>query len=101
MALIIRANSWFVSRYLKLKDHGVEFMETAAMGGKRKITFGQISFVLMSPKHVLSLQVGNEVFSIQTKPNKAKHQAVIDGLLAGVGRDRSVGFPVIQPGQRS
>jgi hypothetical protein len=97
MALKIRANSFFVTRYLKLKDWGVIFMETAAIGGRRKFTWGQIDFILMSPENVLSLQVGNEVFSIPTKPTKPVHQKVIAQLQTMVAASQQSvgGFPVL------
>ena len=103
MTFVIRASSFFVKRYLKVTDQGVDFMETAATGGRKRFNFGQIEFILLSPAQVLSFQVGNEVFSIQTNPNKPKHVAAIRELLARVGasREQSVGFPVIQPGQRA
>ena len=44
----------------------------------------QIDAILMSPDHVLSFQVGNEVFSLPTRPGKKAHQAAIDELLRQV-----------------
>ncbi len=81
MALKIRANSLFVARSLTLDSAGVAFQETAAMGGTRRFAFGDIDCVLMSPDHVLSFQVGNEVFSIPTKPSNKKHQETISALV--------------------
>ena len=96
MALVIRASSFFTKRYLKVTDWGVDFMETAALGGRRKFAYGQIDFVLMSPSFVLSFQVGNEVFSIQTKPQKFKQQQAIEQLktMVAASQQQSVGFPV-------
>ena len=97
MALVIRASSFFVKRYLKVTDWGVEFMETAALGGKRRFQFGEIDYILMSRSSVLSLQVRGEVFSIPTKPTKAKHRLVIDTLQQAVAssQQRVGGFPVL------
>jgi hypothetical protein len=97
MAMIIRASSFFTKRYLKLKDWGVDCMETAAVGGRKKYQFHEIDLILMSASNVLSLQVRNEIFSIQTKPHKAAHQEVIRQLIAAVAasRERTGGFPVL------
>ena len=84
MAYKIKANSAFVHRYLHVKSTGVVFRETAALGGTRRFRFDQIDAILMSPDHVLSFQVGNEVFSLPTRPGKKAHQAAIDELLRQV-----------------
>ena len=99
MALTIHASSLFVKRYLTVKDDGVVYMETAVLGGRRKFAYGQIDHVLLSQNNVLSFQVGNEVFSLQTKPGKAKHQLAIQKFRESVAASvvRSVGFPVVQP----
>ncbi|MBN1918372.1 MAG: hypothetical protein JW889_10705 [Verrucomicrobia bacterium] len=86
MALKISANSAFTHRYLKLRSWGVTFRETAAFGGVHKFPFSQIEYILMSPKAVLSFQVGQEVFSIPTKPKKKKHIETIEALLREVSR---------------
>jgi hypothetical protein len=101
MGLTINGSSLIVKRYLTVKDWGVIFMETAALGGKRKFQFGQIDYVLISPTNVLSFQVGQEVFQIPTKPGKVKHQQVIQQLLESVSRSQQMtgGFP-INPGVR-
>lgn len=89
MSLIIRANSFFVKRYLKVDQYGVEFLETAAFGGRRSFRFDQIDCILISPERILSFQVGNEVFRIQTKPGKAQHQQTIQYLLSAVAAAHS------------
>lgn len=102
MGLTIKGSSLFIKRYLTVKDWGVIFMETAALGGRRKFKFGQIDCVLMSPDNVLSFQVGQEVFQIPTKPQRAKHQQVIRQLIESVSRSQQSagGFPV-QPAVRN
>ncbi len=97
MTHTIRASSLFVKRFLKIKDTGVIFMETAAMGGTRKFRFDQIDYILMSPAHMLSFQVGNEVFSIQTRPDKQTHTLAIRALRQAVGnsQEQAKGFPVM------
>jgi hypothetical protein len=96
MGYLIRSRSLLVSHYLRVKDWGIVCMETAAITGKKKYKFNEIDFVLMSSTNVLSIQVGQRIFSIQTKPNKTKHQAAIQKLLLGVrGSHQSAGgFPV-------
>jgi hypothetical protein len=100
MALKIRANSLFVNRYLKVTDSLVIFVETAAIGGRHKFRYDQIDYMLMSPTNVLSLQVGCEVFSIQTNPRKQRHQLVIQQLqrMAAGAQSPAAGFPVISAG---
>lgn len=100
MALKIRANSFFVNRYLKVTDTTVIFVETAAMGGRHKFRYDQIDYILMSPTNVLSFQVGREVFSIQTNPKKARHQQVIQQMqrMAAGAQSPTVGFPVVGAG---
>ena len=74
MALVIRANSLGEKISLRVEPYGVLYQKTAFMGGTRQFTFDQIAHVLMSRTGVLSFQVGNEVFDIQTRPDKRKHQ---------------------------
>jgi len=97
MALVIRASSFFVKKYLKVADWGVQYMEAAVTSGKRKFNFGQIDYVLLAEDNTLSFQVGQEVFSIKTKPGKQKHQMAIDLLIKSVtaSQPRVGGFPVL------
>lgn len=86
MSLKIRAGSAFVSQFLKVDARGVLYRETALVGGTRRFRFDRIDYVLMSHDSVLAFQVGKEVFSIQTRPNKRKHREVIEAMLQGVRR---------------
>ena len=86
MALKIKASSLLANHYLIVRPDRVIFRETAFFGGTRSFTFNQIEAVLLSPDHKLSFQVGKEVFSIPTKPNKAKHQTAIAALVQEVKR---------------
>ena len=98
MALTINANTFLARRYLTVKDWGVIVMEPGILTSRRKYKFGQIDCVLMSPTHVLSLQVGQQVFQIQTNPGKPRHQQAIGKLLESVARStQSVGGFPIQP----
>lgn len=87
MALTISASTLLVKRYLKVKDRGVKFYESAIIGATRTFKFSDIEFVLMSPTNVLSVQVDDEVFSIQTKLGNAKHEMVIQKLLERAATD--------------
>lgn len=84
MSLKIRASSAFENQFLKVDANGVRYRETAFFGRARRFRFDQIDYVLMSRDNVLSLQVGKEVFSIRTKPNKLKHREAIEAMLRGV-----------------
>jgi hypothetical protein len=86
MALKIKANSFFMTRWLEVRSDGVRFCETAALGGVRQFKFEQVECVLLSAEGLLSFQVGQEVFSLPVKPGQEKHQKVIDALLQEVRR---------------
>ncbi len=91
MSLKINASSLFKKHYLLVDSGGVKFFDGSVFGAKR-FPFSKIACVLMSPDHKLSFQVSNEVFSIQTNPNKAKHQQVVTALLQEVQRTAHAGI---------
>ncbi len=88
MSLTIYASSLLEKCWLQVKPNCVVYFKSAFTGSKRQFAFDQIDAVLLSPKGLLSFQVGREVFSLQTYPSKAKHQEVIDALLDGVEKTR-------------
>jgi hypothetical protein len=88
MALKISSSGLFHRHYLVLKRDGIKYFENGMIFGARRFRFHDISCVLMSPDNVLSFQAGNEVFSILTKPEKARHQEAIAALLAGLGKSK-------------
>jgi hypothetical protein len=92
MSLKITSSSLITKHYLIVDSGGVKFYESAAWGGAKRFQFNQIECVLMAPDHKLSFQVGNEVFSIPTKPDNAKHKAAIDALLQEVRRTKAAGI---------
>jgi hypothetical protein len=92
MKLKITSGSLFMKYYLIVDAQGVKFYESAALGSAKRFQFSQIKSVLMAPDHRLSFQVGNEVFSIPTQPDKAKHQAAIDALLLELRRTTTAGI---------
>jgi hypothetical protein len=81
MALKIRGSDLVTQRHLLVDSGGVEFKETALMGGARRFAFAEIDSLVISAKGVLSFQVGREVFSIPTKKGDRAHQEVIDTLV--------------------
>jgi hypothetical protein len=84
MAPKISAGSLFKNHYLVVKADRVLFYESTVGFGARRFRFVLIDCVLMAPDHTLSFQVGKEVFSIPTRPDKPRHQAAIAALVAGV-----------------
>ncbi len=84
MTLKINAGDLLTNRYLVVDSEGVKFCETSLGGGTRRFRFSDIECILISPDHKLSFQVGNEVFSIPTKPANEKHQTVISSLVRAV-----------------
>ncbi len=86
MSLKITANSLLTKHFLMVDSGGVKFYDGTGFSGARRFRFSQIECVLMAPNHRLSFQVGQEVFSIPTKPGDPKHQSVIDFLLQEVRR---------------
>lgn len=82
----IKANTFFMQRYMDVDDFGVTFCETAITGGKRRFRFEEIECVCISPEDLLSFQVGTEVFSLPIKQNKRKHQEAVSALISGLTR---------------
>lgn len=93
MALRITASDFATSSWLQVDKDGVTFSEATLTTSRRKFPFSQIVSVLMAPDHVLSFQVGDEVFSIRTNPRNKKHQEVIAALLAGLRPPTQVSAP--------
>jgi len=91
MSLKINASSLFKKHCLLVDSGGVRFFESIGLSGSRRFPFSRIQCVLMSVDNRLSFQVGNEVFSIPTKPGNARHQAVINALLQEVRRSAGQG----------
>jgi hypothetical protein len=81
MALKINASDLVTRRVLAVSGEGVEFQETALMGGTRRFSFRQIDCLLLSGNGVLSFQAGREVFRIQTKLSNREHQELIETLV--------------------
>ena len=75
------------SRFLKVEEKGIVFCDTDFVGSK-KFRFDQIDFVLLSPKNVLSFQVGKEVFSLPIQPSKKEHQDTLTAFLQAVKQSR-------------
>lgn len=88
-ALKIKASDGFINRFLEVSPNGVSFQETALGGRPKKFGFHQIDLILLSASNVLSFQVGQEVFSLPTKPADANHQAAINHLVQEVQRTKA------------
>jgi len=84
MSLEINASDLVTKRYLAVGSEGVKFCETSLGGGVRRFRFSEIECILLSPEHKLSFQVGKEIFTIPTKPDKDKHKTVIATLVQAV-----------------
>ena len=91
MSLKIAASSLFTKHFLLVDSGGVKFYDGTGFSGAKRFQFGQIECVLMSPDNKLSFQVGNEVSTIPTKSDNAKHQTVINTLLQEVRRTQAAG----------
>ncbi len=95
MKMKITSSDLATKRYLICDDNGVEFYESAFVGGtRRRFAFAQIDCILFSPSGLLSLQVGREVFSLTIKPADAKHQQLIETMVNNV-RNAHGGLGVI------
>ncbi len=88
MGLTITHSNLLTRRYLKIRKDGVKFYGGSFFGGRR-FRFEEIDCVLLSATHELSFQVGQEVFTIATRPDKPKHQQTVAALLEGLERSRS------------
>jgi hypothetical protein len=86
MALQINAGDLVTKRFLRVASDGVQFCETSIGGGGRHFRFADIVCILLSPENKLSFQVGDEVFTIPTKADDSKHQAVIATFVQEVRR---------------
>jgi hypothetical protein len=86
MALKISNNSLFKRHILSVDSSGVQFCDSFISSGAARFSFRSIECVLLSADHILSFQVGNDVYRIPTKPANPRHQEVIDTLLQEVRR---------------
>lgn len=85
MSFRISNNSLMQKHYLEVDSSGLNFFY-GTLSGARRFRFHEIDAVLLSSNHTLSFQVGNEVFTIPTKPDDADHRNVIDFLVQEVQR---------------
>jgi hypothetical protein len=81
MGLKIDESSLLERKSLEVGARGVTLVKTAGFGGRKTHPFDEIVCVLMSPDSKLSVQAGQEVFSIQTNPAKPKHSEAINALV--------------------
>lgn len=83
----IDASNLLSRRFLKVRAKDVVFYG-ASFWGSRRFRFAEIEYIVMSDRNELSLQVGQEVFTIMTRPDKPKHQAAIAALLQNLAASR-------------
>ncbi len=74
------------SKYLVVTETGIKVRQDSLVSSVRHFPFSAIECVVMAPNNTLSFQVGEEVFSIETRADKPKHQATIAALLEGLQR---------------
>jgi hypothetical protein len=86
MALKISNNSLFKRHVLSVDSGGVRFCESLFLSGTARFSFRSIECVLLSADHILSFQVGNDLYRIPTNPANPRHQEVIATLLQEVRR---------------
>ncbi len=86
MSLKISRNTLLTKHYIIVDSGGVQYYDNSVLGGSKRATFDQIDAILMSPDHKLSLQMGNQIYTIQIKRGNTGDKAVIDALLQEVRR---------------
>jgi hypothetical protein len=84
MALQIVQKSLMEYKALKVSAGGVTLVQTAGFGGGRAHGFEEIVCILKTPDARLCVQVGEKVFTVQTKPGTPAHDEAIAALLDGV-----------------
>lgn len=97
MSYTIKANTFSTKRYLEVHSGGVVFCETSALGGRRTFTYQQIDCVLLSPASMLSIQVGEEIFSLPINQGKLEHRQAVEALLAGLQNPAQVAHSIQYP----
>jgi len=93
MRLKISKSGLFTKQYLIVDAHGVKLYESSMSWGAKRQRFDQIDCVLLAPDHKLSVQIGQEVFTIPTNPGNEKHQTVIRTLVQEAQRSAAAGEP--------
>ena len=96
MSFKINAGSLMASRYLKVEDKGIVFCNTDLFGAK-KFRYDQIDYIYLSPKSVLSFQVGKEVFSLPIEQTKQEHQQALAAFVEAVKQTRGTGPSIPGP----
>ncbi len=85
MPLKITQSSLLEKKFLIVKPDRVVVSDTSVvLSGKKHHDYREIDCVLMGPDYVLSIQFGDEVFTIQTHPGQPRDREVIDTLLQNV-----------------
>jgi hypothetical protein len=90
MALTIDSSDILTRRYITLGSTGVVYCDSPVSGSGRSFLFSQIECILFSSDGVLSFQVGDEIFKIQTKAGDANHRNVIETFVNAVNATATV-----------
>ncbi len=72
------------SRSLRLYPQGIAVhvqLANEQSPRKGRIAYQQVDYILLSSDHLLSVQVGSNVFSIPTQPGNPDHMEAINTLL--------------------
>lgn len=85
MNLKITASNLVTRHYLAVRDEGVEFCETAALGSARRFRFEQIDAVFRGGGKI-AFQVGQEIFKIPVDDRNGMHRATVARLVAEARR---------------
>jgi hypothetical protein len=80
----ITANTLVQHRYMRITDRGFEYCETAIRAHVERFPYIAIDSIIVSPSHDITIQVGENVFTLPYKPQHPKHQAFISALLERV-----------------
>lgn len=84
MALTIDSSDLLTRRFITLGSTGVVYCDSPLSSSGRSFVFAQIECILLASDGVLSFQVGDEVFKIQTKAGDANHRHVIETFVNAV-----------------
>ncbi len=92
MALKIKQSSLVESKAIVVKPARVVVADQSnILTGKTSHDYREVDAILLGDDFVLSVQFGDEVFSIQARPDKPVHQETIDALVANVKAAQGVG----------
>ncbi|MBC8009756.1 MAG: hypothetical protein H7067_06640 [Burkholderiales bacterium] len=84
---IIQAGGLFSNHFLEVTFLDLRLGDPKSIHPPgRRVSYRQINLLLLSSSNQLSLRIGPEYFTIPFKPDDAKHQQVLEALVAGLAR---------------